>query len=309
MNRQTIHPQKIYDQDNDEEIYNSSRTDDKVLKEDTDQGEMDMIFLLGLIVVSIVFATLHIAYPDNKDYIAVGDFALVISNIWAFFPIMQAQGLLLKLILIGTFWYSVLWHWTELGLSDIPGGKDFYGRMDTMFSSTIITAYAISWLPKCKTYRPTPEDERGKCGWWYKSCRGPPKETAEWRCRWTPNLFINIIAVGSLMSYFGTAKPHTEPAIDGISAALIICWSSIAVALVIGLWQLLVGKMNIGHRYRRNFAFWLMLGMVTGPVAFIYKRKSDLGGINWIIFHSTWHIYVFSCAYCFSRAQEYLEIY
>ena len=303
------YPKTLYDADNDFEMAMEEKEKMKTLKEDQDQGEMDMIFLLGLTVVSIVFATLHIAYPDDKDYEAVGDFALIISNIWAFFPIMQAQGLWLKMILICTFWYSVLWHWTELGLSAIPGGKDFYGSMDTMFSYCIITAYAISWLPKCKTYRPTPEDERGKCGLWYKSCRGPPKETAEWRCRWTPNLFLNIIIVGPLMIYFGTAKRDTEPKIEGMSAALIICWSSIGLALVIGLWELLVGKMKIGEKYRRNFAFWLLLGMITGPVAFVYKRKSDLGGINEWIYHSTWHIYVFSCAYCFSRAQEYLEIY
>ena len=86
------YPKTLYDADNDFEMAMEEK-EGKTLKEDQDQGEMDMIFLLGLTVVSIIFATLHIAYPDDKDYEAVGDFALIISNIWAFFPIMQAQGL------------------------------------------------------------------------------------------------------------------------------------------------------------------------------------------------------------------------
>ena len=42
--------------------------DEKVLEEDQDQGEMDMIFWGGLVIVTIVLTTLSSAYPNNEDY-------------------------------------------------------------------------------------------------------------------------------------------------------------------------------------------------------------------------------------------------
>tara|TARA_B100000945_G_scaffold317707_1_gene321084 strand:+ start:815 stop:1732 length:918 start_codon:yes stop_codon:yes gene_type:complete len=300
-----IHPQTLYDEDNDGERYIKHNKDEKVLEEDQDQGEMDMIFWGGLAIITIVLSTLSSAYPENEDYEAVGKFALIMSNLWAFFPIMQAQGLWLKILLIGTCWYSILWHWTQVEFP-MPGSWELYGTLDTMFSCSIITAYALSWLPKIKTFRPTPEDERGRWGWFYKSCRGPPKETSEWRCRWTPNLIINMFVCFGLMLYFGY---HWPTHIAGVDAALVVCWTSISVAFIIAIWHLWKGKMKVGYKFRKNFVFWLGTGMIFGSVAFVYKSKSNARDRNRWVFHSTWHIYVFSCAYCFSRAQEYLEIY
>ena len=200
-----------------------------------------MIFWGGLLIYSIVNMSLTHIYPDNNDYQAVGKFNLIMSNLWAFFPIMQAQGLWLKILLIGTCWYSILWHWTQAEFP-MPGSSDLYGTLDTCFSCCIIIAYAISWLPKIKTYKPTP-------------------------------------------------------------------WFSIGVAVVVALWHLFKGKMRPGAGYRLNFIFWVVSGFIFGPVAFVYKSKSDIRDVDRWVYHSTWHVYVFSCAYAFSRAQEYLEIY
>jgi hypothetical protein len=301
-----IHPRTLYDADNDLEMSIEKRKSDNVLEEDEDQGELDMIFWCGLMAFTITQLSLSTIYTDNEDYQAVGKFDLIMSNMWAFFPIVQAQGLWLKLLLIGTCWYSILWHWTQVEFS-MPGSSDLYGTLDTMFSCCIIIAYAISWLPKFKTYRPTPDDERAPtCGWFYKSCRGPPKETSEWRCRWTPNLLLNIIICLGIMIYFAY---HWPAYIGGVDMALLVCWLSIGFAVVVALYQLFRGKMKVGHRYRKNFIFWVISGFIFGPIAFIYKSKSDLRDVDRWVYHSTWHVYVFSCAYAFSRAQEYLEIY
>ena len=301
----TPFPSALYDAENDMEMAIEQKKKSKILDEDEDQGEMDMIFWGGLLIYSIVNMSLTHLYPDNKDYQAVGKFNLIMSNLWAFFPIMQAQGLWLKGLLIGTCWYSILWHWTQAKFP-MPGSSDMYGTLDTCFSCCIIIAYAISWLPKIKTYKPTPEDERGKCGWWYKSCRGPPKETSEWRCRWTPNLVLNIIICACVMFYFAY---HWPAYINDVDMALLVCWFSIGIAVIVALWHLFRGKMRPGAGYRLNFVFWVVSGFIFGPVAFVYKSKSDLKDVDRWIYHSTWHVYVFSCAYAFSRAQEYLEIY
>lgn len=279
-------------------------TSKKVLDEDEDQGEMDMIFWGGLIIYTILQCFMSSFYPDDKDYEAIGKFNIVMTNLWAFFPIMQAQGLLLKTLLILTCWYSILWHWTQAGFP-MPGDKMIYGNLDAMFSALVIQAYALSWFPKLKTYKPTKEDESGRCGWWYKSCRGPPKETSEWRCRWTPNLIgiVIVCIIFGLIYYYDWKKP------GGSDLPLYMCWGSIGLAVILALYHLFRGKMKVGRRYRRNFVFWVITGIPFGIIAFIYKSKSNVGDKDSYMQHSIWHVYVFSCAYCLSRAQEYLEIY
>ena len=88
----------------------------KTLEEDEDQGEMDMIFFLCVTLFSICSVSVPHVYtnPDNLYY--ASRFEIVMTNLWAFFPIAQAQGLFLKGLLICTAWYSILWHWTETGL-------------------------------------------------------------------------------------------------------------------------------------------------------------------------------------------------
>ena len=79
------------------------------------------------------------------------------SNLWAFFPICQAQGLLLKMLLICTCWYSFLWHWSSVGFA-MPGRTETYGGLDTMFSAWLFKL-CFSWFQK-ETYHPTEEDEK-----------------------------------------------------------------------------------------------------------------------------------------------------
>ena len=65
------------------------------LEEDEDQGEMDTVFFLSLFSYTIYLASIDLLY-NKEDKSDVGKFNLIMSNLWAFFPIMQAQGLWLK---------------------------------------------------------------------------------------------------------------------------------------------------------------------------------------------------------------------
>lgn len=276
------------------------------LEEDEDQGEMDMIFFAGVFMFTIVQCFLPMMYPDAEDFYYVTRFDIVMTNLWAFFPIVQAQGLFIKGLLICTAWYSILWHWSSNGLK-FPGNSNTYGALDIMFSTIIIISYAISWLPKAKTYKPTYEDEHGRCAWWYKSCRGPPKQTSEWRCRWTPNLWLNVFVCSILGTIYAYSWP---PMWNGYDMSLVCCWASIAIAFVVAMWHLKMGEMTVGKKYRKRFIFWVFVGISMGIISFIYKQRSnDRNDKKWLMYHSVWHVYVFGSAYCMSRAQEYLEIY
>ena len=280
-----------------------SRYKKTTLEEDEDQGEMDTVFFIGLFIFTVVQVCIDWWWPNKQDKIAIGKFDIIMSNLWAFFPIMQAQGLFLKSLLIGTCWYSILWHWTAAGF-DLPGNHDIYGALDAMFSVNIIIAYAISWLPKIKTKKPTIEEEKQSC--WYKNCRGPPKETSEWRCRWTPNLVLNVL----ICTILGIIHSYEWPwYIGSVDMTITSCWVSIAFAMFVALYQLFKGNMTVGKKYRVNFIFWAIIGILFGIISFIFKLKSNTESINSNIQHSLWHAYVMSCAYCMSRGQEYLEIY
>ncbi len=281
------------------EIHPKTAVNDITLHEDEDQGEMDTVFWLAFVLFTISQICVDWWYPDAADKEAIGKFDIIMTNLWAFFPIMQAQGLFLKSLLLLTCWYSILYHWTDAGF-DMPGDHDLYGKLDGMFSTLIIVSYAISWLPKFKTKIPTLNEKRKSC--WYKNCRGPPKETSEWRCRWTPNLLLNIGVCSAVFVYMFVTYPDS-------TLNFVICWLSIAMATVIALYHLKKGKMSVGKKFRLNFLFWAAIGITLGIISFSFKMESDERTPNSYSYHSIWHVYVFSCAYCLSRASEYLEIY
>lgn len=271
-----------------------SQKDLSILDEDEDQGEMDTIFFLSTTLYTIYLCSIKTWY-NEEDSVNVNNFHLIVSNMWAFFPVMQAQGLWLKILIICSSYFSVVWHWTADLDMPLPADKDFYGKGDVVFSILTIISYCLSWVPKFKTYVPTRQQER-KC--WYYNCRGRPKETSEWRCRWTLNLMINIV----ICCTFGIILFVTwEHEIEMIQ--IILCWVFICVAVLSALYQLFRGELRVGHRFRKNFIFWVVVGTLLGIVAFMHKVRSDINS------HSIWHVYVMSCAYSFSRASEYLEIY
>lgn len=253
------------------------------LEEDDDQGEMDVVFILTVSAYSL-FVVLRKSLFTGKDYEDVGKFVLIMTNMFAFFPIMQAQGLWLKLLLIITCFSSIMWHWTEVGLS-LPGNNNVYGDIDACFSIMSIVSYCIQWIP----IPPPPEMEAKD--FFTRNFLGRPKQTAEWRCRLTPALLINMFITIS----------------SGVCAmmyrdyVIYIAMGFVGIAFILAMFHLLLGKMTIGSTYRKKFAAFAMSGIVFGSTSFMFYSEDSYYS------HSLWHTYVFSCAYSFSRASEYLE--
>jgi hypothetical protein len=255
----------------------------KTLEEDDDQGDMDIIFILSTIIYTVYICSIGWLYPNAKD--EVGKFHLIMSHVWGFFPIMQAQGIWLKSLLCMTSYFSVAWHWTYDLELPLPGSS--YQKLDALFSVLTIISYCLSWIPKIRPTIPTG-------GWWNRNFRGNPRQTGEWRLRLTINLLINV----SICTIFGVIMFFH---IDEFMI-MCLCWVFISIAVISALYQGIVGKMKVGKNYRYKFVFAATLGILFGVVSFIHKVKE--GNIN----HTIWHVYVMSCAYCFSRASEYLQL-
>lgn len=267
----------------------------KTLEEDEDQGEMDVVFFLSTVLYTSYLLSIELIY-EKENQSAVNMFHLIVSNVWAFYPLMQAQGLWLKLLVASSAYFSVVWHWTADVKLPLPHDKNLYGKGDSILSILTIVSYCLSWVPKIKVYEPTKEEEKKAL---YKYCRGKPKETAEWRCRWTYNLCINIVfcfLIGILL-YFTNENDNIE------EIQIAICWASISIAVISASYQLYGHKIKITEKNRKKFIFWVAFGSVFGVIAFIHKVKPTQNA------HCIWHVMVFSCSYSFSRASEYLEIY
>ncbi len=265
------------------------------LHEDEDQGEMDTVFFVSIAFYTMYILTVKILY-DSEDAVHVDQFHMIMSNLFAFFPLMQAQGLWLKALLFTTCYFSIVWHWTNDLKMELPESFISYEKGDVVLSIMTIISYCLSWLPKVKATLPTTKQENGTCGWWYYNCRGNPKETSEWRCRWTINLLINMsitVLLGTLLYLAYDQKGQLEIA---------LCWFFITVAVGSALYQLYRGTINV-KKYRRKFCFWVLIGTIFGMVAFVHKLKENMNA------HIIWHVYVMGCAYAFSRASEYIDIY
>ena len=269
-----------------------------VLSEDDDQGEMDMVFGIGLLTyVPYLLCNAYI-YEDYTDQLNVAMFHLIMSNLWAFFPIMQAQGLWLKFLLIVTCYFSLTWHWTNIGM-ELPHVTDYYRKMDAVFSVMTIVSYCVSWMPRFKTRRYTIEEEKRSCCLRY--CRGNPKQTSEWRCRWTTHLVINVafcIIIGMISYLWCDSYRH-----------MVICIVFIVFATSLAFYQLIKGDMAVGKKYRKRFMAWAFFAILYGGLAFYFKSMAYSTIADSLIKHSLWHTFVFSCAYSFSRASEYLDIF
>lgn len=252
------------------------------LEEDDDQNELDCAFFVTTILYSI-FAFGSKTIFKGEDYDNISKFCLVMTNMFAFFPILQAQGIWLKLLLMANAVASMLWHWIEVGQS-LPGNDEFYGHFDRCLSIMSITSYCVQWLPiRAKKVK---QDT-----FWKRHFMGEPKETAEWRCRLTIGLFVNIIiTIGAGYLIYKDEK-----------TTLIVGIGMICIAYLLSIYHLCVGSMSVGKKFRMKFALWTTFGSIIGILAFVYKTNETF------MTHSLWHTYVFSSAFCFSRALDYLQ--
>ncbi len=256
----------------------------QTLQEDDDQGEMDGAFVFSVVLYSL-FILCRKLILSGEDYDQVGKFVLVMSNLFAFFPIMQAQGLWLKMLLIVTCFSSIMWHWTEVGMK-LPGNEDIYGDVDACFSIMSIVSYCIQWVPHAPIQEYTEKD------FFTRNFLGRPKQTAEWRCRFTPLLCTNILITIMAGVFTMVFRDYS------VGLALVF----VAIAVGLSIYHLTLGVMTVGAVYRKKFAICAVCGIVFGGSAFIFQHMDDR-----VYCHSLWHTYVFASAYSFSRASDYLE--
>lgn len=259
-------------------------TDVKTLEEDDDQNETDVVFILCVLLYSCFVFGRHY-FLEGEDYDDIGKFVLVMSNFVSVFPIVQAQGIWMKLLLFCTALSSITWHWIEIGMK-LPGEPLKYRSIDRCLSIMTITSYCMQWLPI-----PYHKTKRKDC---LRHWLGPPQETAEWRCRLSIKLFVNM----AMSCGAGVVVYRNETLAAPFGMILIVC----VVLLSIG--YILSGNMTISKKFKIKFILWVLGGAAIGLTAFRFKREDDNNWYN----HSLWHAYVFSAAYSFSRALEYLEL-
>lgn len=259
-------------------------TDTKTLQEDDDQNETDVVFLLCVIGYTGFISGVHTIYTAD-DYNDVGKFVLIMSNLFSIFPIVQGQGVWMKLLVFATAMSSIMWHWVEIGMK-LPGEPLQYRSIDRCLSIMTIASYCMQWLPI-----PYPKVEREDC---LQHWLGAPKETAEWRCRLTTKLFVNILISCGTGILVYKAEETSVP----VGIVLIVCVVLMSIA------HLASGSMKISRKFKIKFIAWVVGGAIIGIVAFRFKREDD----NDLYNHSLWHVYIFSAAYSFSRALEYLEL-
>ena len=259
------------------------------LVEDDDQYEIDVVFFVFLLSYTIYLTTIH------EDVQVVGKFNIVFSNLFSFFPIYQAQGLFLKSVLLGTLYYSLCYHYVEIG-NKLPYSIEYYKLLDVVFSTCIIFAFSISWFPDCLEYEPSKEHLKRNC--WYRNCVGKPKDTAEWKLRFTVKNVVIMLStlVLSIIVYN----------YDSFGLRLAVAIGSIVLAFLLSFLQLYLKHMLVSKKNRIKFLCWVFFGCLLGSVGFIYKMNSFTETYGYL-HHSVWHAYVFSCAYCFTRAAEYIS--
>lgn len=259
-------------------------TDVKTLEEDDDQNETDVVFLFCIILyTSFIFSRHHLF--EGEDYNNVGKFVLIVSNLFCVFPIVQAQGIWMKVLLFCTALSSIMWHWFEIGLT-LPGDPVMYGIVDRCLSVMSIASYCMQWLPI-----PYHKTKRKDC---LRHWLGPPQETAEWRCRFTVKLIVNMMITCGV----GLLVYQNENIATPLGVGLIV------FIVLLSLGYIASGTMTIPKKFKIKFIVCVLCGTVFGLAAFRFNKAEESHLYN----HSLWHAYIHSSAYCFSRALEYLEL-
>ena len=136
---------------------------------------------------------------------------------------------------------SIMWHWIEVG-QHLPGKSDMYGQLDRCFSVMSIASYSMQWLP-------IPVRKVEPDTFWKRNFMGKPRETAEWRCRFTISLFVNMIV--SIGAGYMVYKDDSTASFAGIG--------TIAVALCLSVYHLCIGEMSVGKNIDLSLHFGRLL--------------------------------------------------
>ena len=249
---------------------------------------LDIVFssFVGLYLIQAAFTSNY----SKEQIIELGKAEIVFTNLFAIAVIIVAFGLWLKLLLIATMITSTIYHMHGVGWLQL-GDMAEWSKWDVIFSTCIIVAYAMSWLPNID-------------GCFKKRI---PKATDEWwPVRISVKLIINIcVTITAGIIIYVTRDDDCFICLDNVKLKwpdfLAILFIIVAVVLAI-VTIIIPQKMN----NKVEFFVWAGLGVLSGIVAYIWKRleveKNEFKNIN----HSIWHVLIFYSAYCFSRGSDYI---
>ena len=117
-------------------------TDTKTLQEDDDQNETDVVFFLCVIGYTGFISGVNTIYTA-EDYNDVGKFVLIMSNLFSIFPIVQGQGIWMKLLVFATAMSSIMWHWVEIGMKLPENHYNIFYRQVFIHHDYRILLYAM----------------------------------------------------------------------------------------------------------------------------------------------------------------------
>lgn len=268
---------------------------------------IDVVF----IPITILALTYGMVLVYGWDTVYQNDWSkimIIVTNAWGIFPLIVARGAFLKLVILGTvitsFWAHMVWENFK-----VPGNEDSPGKWDNVFSTAVIVAYCIEWLPDRwfkKTWCCKDKETREKLpGWVKETFIDRPTHTNACNFRLDGKTILQLITtvgIGILIYFvYDTDEMYVS---DEWTLIDIICLVFVGLAFVWGLIYIF-SPHHIYEGDEGKLIGWIIGGALLGTLAIVSKKlDTDVPDAA----HAVWHIAIFSSAYCISRAHSYLRI-
>ena len=264
--------------------------------------------IFPLAILTFIYLNVNIYYWDKPFQNDFQKLMVIITNGFGIFPTIVADGIFLKLMILGamitSFWAHINW---ENFL--IPGFQDDPGKWDNAFSASVIIAYCCSFFPdrwftrcNCKPNKRTPRELKD---FLYKpkhtnSCSLPLNTKTLCQILCTTISFIII-----LLNY------HSNPTIFSIGSVEfkvgdILCIGFAIFAIIAGCIYVCNTPNHLSNK--TEFEIFIILGIGLAIYAIISKKAGENSDLPEAI-HSVWHLCIFTAAYCISRAHSYIKTF
>lgn len=260
--------------------------------------------VLPLTLLTLTYLSANIYYWDKPFQEDFQKLLVIITNAFGIFPAIVADGLFLKLCVLGamitSFWAHINWE----GFN-VPGFEDEPGRWDNIFSVAVIIAYCCTFFP-----------DR-----WFASAPLPAKRIP----RWEKNLFyeqdytntcscpLNYKTLTSVLITLAAALTiaftyEDNPVVFHIGTDFhigdVMCILFAILAIVFGL--IYVCNQSDHLESKPRFVIFIMIGIVLAVYAIVSKKLGETSDLPEAV-HSIWHVCIFGAAYCISRAHSYIK--
>ena len=248
---------------------------------------------------ALFFLNYSILQWKDNQIDSVSKNVVILTNFWAIFPIIVANGIWIKSLLfasmISSFWAHMQWSGVL-----IPGEEP--GKWDNILAATVIVAYSFTWWPD-RWSRFLPEN---------KNClffTGQTIETTTFTCKLSTKLLLNVtlsLLTATIIYIYYDENP-TIIRINELTLTMedIIPIFSIIAAYVFGFIYICDDEKHIGNNNKPYFIVFFILG--TGSAIYGYiSKKMNAKYEN--VLHSQWHVLLFTSAYFFSRASSYIRL-